>query len=468
MEATNNTRGPLPWGLCAVAVTAVAVALGAGISPLAPTPRGPNVVLIVADDLGFMDIDVDAPDTFHETPHLARLARMGMRFTNGYAAAPVCSPTRACLMTGKHPARLGITNVIATVPNLAKALLPAPNRDHLTADEITLAEAFRAAGYQTLIAGKWHLGTAESSPSAHGFESALVNDSQRYFPRGSVELPADEDPKMSERIANDAVRFIGATGGRPFLAYLPFPAPHAPLAAPPELVEKYERKLTGIASPRPSTANPVYAAMLEQLDRAVGRVLDAIESAGIAARTIIVFTSDNGGLEALATSNAPLRAGKGTLYEGGIRVPWIVVAPGVAAPGTASDVPVVTADLYPTLLELAGLPARPRQHVDGTSIVPALRGDPLGERSLCWHFPHYSVAPPAAAIRRGDWKLVEWFEDGRTELFNLRDDVGESVDLAARQPDRARALHASLVAWREGVSARMPASNPAWPKSGGE
>ncbi len=427
-----------------------------------PMPEGPNVVVIVADDLGFMDVNFTTPDTFHETPNLARLARLGTRFTNGYAAAPVCSPTRASLMTGKHPARLGITNVILTRPNKAKQMVPAANKEHLDAAETTVANAFREAGYRMLIAGKWHLGRLDSIPSNHGFDSDLINSKQLYFPDQSRALSHEQDPKQSERLANDATAFIKTAGDHQFFAYLSFPAPHIPLIAPPELIEKYARKLEGLPNPRPSTANPVYAAMIEQLDQAVGRVLDMIESQGIADRTIIVFISDNGGLEHFATSNAPLRGGKGTLYEGGIRVPWVIVAPHVASPGGTSDSVVFTADVYPTLLELAGLPPRPAQHADGISLVPSLRGQALPPRNLCWHFPHYSVGPPAGAIRSGDWKLVEWFEDGRTELFNLRDDISESVDLSDQEPERARSLHASLVAWRADVCALMPTFNPAW------
>lgn len=464
MNTVTNLRLPTLAAAC-LAVTVCTVSVATSIWSATAGCARPNVVIIVADDLGFMDISANAPETFHETPNIERIVRMGVRFTNGYAAAPVCSPTRACLHTGKHPARLGITNVIATVPNHAKALLPAPNGDRLDAAEVTLAEAFRAAGYRTLISGKWHLGVGGEAPSRHGFDAPLVNDGQRYYPKGSKALPEDDDPKASERIANDAVLFITAQGRRPFFAYLPFPAPHLPLAAPRALVQKYEHKLAMIAEPTPTTANPVYAAMIEQFDRAVGRVLDAIEASGQADRTIVVLTSDNGGLEGFATSNAPLRAGKGTLYEGGIRVPLIVVAPGVAAPGSVSDASVYTADLYPTLLDLAALPLRPRQHADGVSMVPALQGEALSERALHWHFPHYSVGTPAGAVRIGDWKLVEWFEDGRMELFNLREDAGEMIDLATVEPARARDMHARLVAWRADVAARMPSPNADWPST---
>lgn len=441
------------------------VALATGLSPVAMRPRGPNVILIVADDLGFMDIAANNPATFHETPNLDRLARMGMRFSNGYAAAPVCSPTRACLLTGKHPARLGITNVILTWPNTVKAMIPAPNRDHLEPGEITLAEAFREAGYRILISGKWHLGGFESIPSNHGFDDELTGDGQMFYPNGSTELPMDDDPKMSVRIAGDAVRFIDRADSRPFFAYLPFPAPHLPLKAPRDLIAKYTEKLSQNVHSRPSTANPVYAAMIEQLDQAVGRILDLLETRGLTDNTIIIFTSDNGGLEHFATSNAPLRGGKGTLYEGGIRVPLIISAPSVTPPGSVSDAPAITADLYPTLLELAGLSPRPTQHLDGISLVPTLRQEPLAERNLTWHFPHYSVGSPAGAIRCGDWKLLESFEDGRTELYNLRNDVSESVDLASREPERVRELHTRLIAWRTDVNAQMPKANPNWKSS---
>lgn len=462
MRDTQQRRFPWFRATWIAPAMVAAVSIGAGLGDALGPAERPNVVLIVADDLGFMDIAANNPDTFHLTPNLSRLAAMGVRFTNGYAAAPVCSPTRACLLTGKTPARLGITNVIHTRPNVAKAMRPAPNREQLEQDEVTLAEAFRLAGYRTFFSGKWHLGGGESIPSNHGFEAGLVRKEQMAFPSDSAALPQAVDPKQSDRIAAAAVRFIDAAGSGPFFAYLPFPAPHLPLQAPRELVKKYELRIAETAEPKPATANPVYAAMIEQLDGAVGRILDAIDRRGITDRTIIVFTSDNGGLEAFATSNAPLRAGKGTLYEGGIRVPLIVVAPGLSSPGRVSEAPASTADLYPTLLELAGLPPRPRQHRDGTSLVPALRGEAIGERSLCWHFPHYSVGPPASAIRQGDWKLIEWFEDGRLELFNLRTDIGEAVDLVDREPGRARSLHASLAAWRTEVGGLMPTVNDAW------
>ncbi len=434
-----------------------------GATAAAADADRPNIVFILADDLGYMDIGANNPKSFYETPHIDSLAARGMRFTQGYAACPVCSPTRASIMTGKYPQRTGITDFIGG--KRAGRLNPAPNQDHLALEEVTIAERFREVGYATFFAGKWHLGTGEYSPNAQGFGPGLTGQGQFYYPP-SDEPPPDsrDDPKTTDRIANEAVRFIEAHRDMPFFAYLPFLAVHTPIKARPDLVAKYEAKQALAPADawgqererkvRLVQNHAVYAAMLEQMDAAIGRVLAAIERTGLAERTIVVFTSDNGGLstsEGHPTSNLPLRGGKGWPYEGGIRTPWIIRAPGVTRPNSVCDAPVITTDFYPTLLELAGLPPAPSQHIDGVSLVAALKGGTVRRSApLFWHYPHYGNqgGAPCGAARDGDWKLIEWFEDGSLELFNLRDDLGEQKNLAAQHAEKSRELHAKLVAWR--------------------
>lgn len=459
------------WQLALATLTLAAASPPATGNP----PHRRNVVLILADDLGFMDLGCNNPRTFYETPNLDRLAARGLRFTQGYAACPVCSPTRASLLTGRVPPRTGITDFIGG--SRAGKLRPAPYRHQLALDEITLAEAFRDAGYERFFAGKWHLGDGDFAPGRQGFPADLVGGGQFYYPPGAAPSKerAREDPKTTDAIADAAARFIKQNRDRPFFAYLPFLAPHIPVGARPDLVAKYQAKARALPQLSEGEAwgterqqkvrlvqsDPAYAAMLDQLDAAVGRVLDALEQEGLADRTVVVFTSDNGGLstaEGHPTSNLPLRAGKGWVYEGGIRVPWIVSVPGVTKPGSTCDMAVLSTDLFPTLLELAGVSAPSGPPIDGRSLVPLLQGRALDRGPLFWHYPHYSNqgGPPAGALRDGDWKLVEWYEDGRLELYNLRQDPGEHDDLAAREPARARALQARLAAWRKDVGAIMP------------
>lgn len=441
------------------------------------TAAKPNIVFILADDLGWADLGCYG-STFNETPHLDRLASRGMRFTAGYAACPVCSPTRASIMTGKYPARLHLTDFLGG--HRAGKLKPAEFLSHLPLEEVTLAETLRGAGYTNFFAGKWHLGDGDYSPNSQGFGPGLRGSAQFYYPPGNEPPPSPrDDPKTTDRIANEAVRFIEANKDKPFFAYLPFLAVHIPIGARADLVEKYERKTRNgppdawgkehSSKVRLVQNHAAYAAMLEQMDSAVGRVLAALERNGLAGRTIVVFMSDNGGLstaEGHPTSNLPLRAGKGWLYEGGIREPWIVLAPGVTSPGSVCATPVTSTDFYPTLLELLGLPLNPRQHRDGVSLVPLLKGGELGRGPLFWHYPHYGNqgGAPSGAVRDGDWKLVEWYETGDCELYNLANDLGEKNNLAVQNPDKVKALHAMLAAWRKDVDATMPTAN----QEGGE
>ncbi|MCX6873796.1 MAG: sulfatase [Verrucomicrobia bacterium] len=441
--------------------------------------RKPNIVFFLADDLGYMDIGANNPKTFYETPNIDALAAKGMRFKQGYAACPVCSPTRASIMTGKYPARVGVTDFIGGAQpgqwNRPTRLLPAPYQEHLALEEVTIAEALRDAGYATFFAGKWHLGEGEFSPKAQGFDPHLAGSTQFYYPRDSPPGDPKNDPKTTDRIADAAVRFIDANKDQPFFAYLPFQAVHIPIGAKPELVEKYQHKRAAAppeawGSERASKVRLVqnhaaYAAMLEQMDAAIGRVLTALERNDLAERTVVVFMSDNGGLataEGHPTSNLPLRAGKGWLYEGGIREPMIIRAPGVTKAGSVCDTPVTSTDFYPTLLELADLPQRPRQHVDGVSLVPLLKGGQLARGPLFWHYPRYGNqgGAPGGVVRDGGWKLIEWYEDSSPELFNLSNDLEEKHNLAAGNPAKVKELQAKLAAWRKEVGAVMPTPNP--------
>lgn len=442
---------------------------------LAAAAARPNVVLILADDLGYMDVHANNPNTFYETPHLDALAKSGMRFTAGYAACPVCSPTRASIMSGRYPPRIGITDYIPG--KKAGKLLPAPNREQLALEEVTLPERLRDNGYVTFFAGKWHLGEGEYSPNAQGF-SGVEGKGQFYYPAGAEGAKnAADDPKTTDRIADAAVAFIERSrdSEKPFFAYLPFLAVHTPIEARRDLVEKYERKRK-TAPPeawgqererkvRLVQNHATYAAMLEQMDSAIGRVLGALERTGHADRTIVLFTSDNGGLstsEGHPTSNLPLRAGKGWLYEGGIRTAWFLRAPGVAPAGSVADTPVITVDILPTILELTGQPLPKDAQLDGVSLVPLLKSQSLPPRVLYWHYPHYGNqgGAPGGAIRDGDWKLIEWFEDESLELFNLREDPSETKNLAKEQPDKADRLLAELREWRKDVGALMPTAAP--------
>ena len=445
----------------------------------AATKSRPNIVFMLADDMGFMDVGFNNPKCFYETPNIDALARSGTRFNQGYAACCVCSPTRGSIMTGKYPPRFGITDYIGR--NRPGKLLPATNAAFLPLEEVTIAERLRDAGYATFFAGKWHLGNDEYSPRAQGFPQDLVGDKQFFFPPESNLRDPKDDPKNTDRIADGFVEFLGEHKDKPFFAYLPFQAVHIPIGARADLVAKYERKAASAppdewGQDRDSKIRLVqnhapYAAMVEQLDTAVGRVLAALETNGLAERTIVVFMSDNGGLstaEGSPTCNLPFRGGKGWPYEGGIREPWIIRAPGVTKAGSVCDTPVISTDFYPTLLDLAGLPLFPQQHRDGVSLVRLLKGKTMKrEAPLFWHYPHYGNqgGSPYGCVRDGDWKLIEWYEDGSTELYNIRDDIGEKHNIAAENPKKVKELQARLAAWRKEVNAIMPTPNPDFGKT---
>ncbi len=444
----------------------------------------PNFVFILADDLGYMDIHPNNPNTFYETPSLDRLAAAGMRFTSAYAAAPVCSPTRASILTGKYPARLHLTDFIKGTKT--GKMLPAETLDHLPLNDPTIAEALKKAGYTTGLIGKWHLGGAGYLPEARGFDvnigGSIAGSPSSYFSPYNLAKIAD-GPKgefLTDRLTREALGFITENKRRPFFLMLSHYAVHIPLQAPRALVAKYEEKAAGLPAgtglkfvnegqteARQVQDHPTYAAMVESVDNSVGQVMDKLEELGLADNTVVVFFSDNGGLstaEGSPTSNAPLRAGKGWLYEGGIREPLLIKWPGKTQPGSVSDLPVTSTDFYPTILEMAGVPLNREQHWDGVSLAPLLEHGWAPERAtLFWHYPHYSNqgGHPACAVREGDWKLIRSLEDKSTELYNLKDDVGEHRNLASEKPEKVAELGRHLDAFLKTTEAALPKENPA-------
>jgi len=467
-----------------------------------------NVVLFFADDLGVMDVSPYNPETFYDTPALQGLADTGVRFSDGYAASPVCSPSRSALLTGQWPSRTRNTQYFGgpnqffgqELPEDYDAMrdgnfggrrtfpmLPAPYLAQLAEKHTTLAGALKANGYATFFAGKWHLGGEGSLPADHGFDHNLGGHKgggpyggDKYFsPYGNPYLPDGPDGEhLPARLAAETAKFITESKDKPFFAMLSFYSVHTPLMGRSDLVEKYEKRRAerGLGDefedepPRRNRINQshaIYGAMVEAMDEAVGKVLESLEEAGVADRTLVIFTSDNGGLstsEGSPTTNLPFRAGKGWLYEGGIREPVIVRWPGVAPKGTVSSWHVTGTDFFPTVLEAAGLPMLPEQHVDGVSFAAALK-DPSAtnhDRALYWHFPHWGNqgGVPGSAVRQGDWKLIDWSWGRGTELFNLADDPGERKNLAQEKPEVVARLRKILEEFHAETKAIMPFPNP--------
>jgi len=425
--------------------------------------RRPNFVFILMDDMGWRDLACYG-STFYETPNIDRLASQGMKFTDAYATCPVCSPTRASLVTGRYPARLHLTDYIPGLgrPN-PKLLIPQFNQQ-LPLEEMNIARMLKSAGYTSANIGKWHLGEEPFWPDKQGFDINFGGTNQGlpptyFYPYGIPTITTGREGEyLSDRLNEEALSFIERSKDGPFLLYLAHYAVHIPLMAKKHMIAKYEAKV----KPGEEQKDATYAAMIESVDDGVGRIMAKLDELGIADRTIVIFTSDNGGWIP-STSNQPLRAGKGTLYEGGTRVPLIVRWPGAVRPGSVCDAPVTSADLYPTLLDMAGVEDAPGHIVDGESLVGLLKqSGGLGRDAIYWHYPHYHIggATPGGAIRRGDYKLIEFFEDGGLELFNLREDLGEKNDLAAKMPEKAEELRGMLADWRESVDATMPTPNP--------
>lgn len=468
------------------------LAVGALAFPGCKSPSGPrpNFVFFLVDDLGWKDVGCYG-SRFYETPNIDRLAAEGMRFTQAYAASPVCSPTRASIMTGKHPARLHITDWIGA-PRHRKALLSADYIHQMPLEEVTIAEALKEAGYATGFFGKWHLGAEGFYPQNQGFDVNVGGceighpgsyfcpyrrEKEPYFQVPGID-DCQEGEYLTDRLTDEALKFLEANRNGPFLLYLSHYAVHTPLMAKEKDIARYEQKLSKMppeegpdfvpernSFTKLKQDDPTYAAMVHSVDESLGRVLDKLEELGLADKTVVIFMSDNGGLSTLLrkwapTANTPLRAGKGWLYEGGIREPMIIKWPGVTQPGSVCEEPVISMDFYPTMLEMAGLRPRPEQHIDGVSLVPILRGEKehLRERALFWHYPHYhgSGSIPSSAIRVGDWKLIEFYEERKIELYNLREDIGERQDLSAERPEKAKELRRLLHLLLRSVDAWMP------------
>lgn len=455
------------------------------LCPLFAVAVPPNILFILIDDLGWKDLGCYG-STYYQTPNIDRLAEQGVRFADGYAACAVCSPTRAAILTGKYPARLMLTEWLPSGRWDPQAkLLGGRFLRQLPLEEVTLAEALRAGGYRTGIIGKWHLGGEPfSTPAHHGFDVAIAandhgNPGDYFFPyEGEWSIPTtdlkaswrvieggEEGEYLTDRLTNEAEGFIRENRARPFFLYLSHYAVHTPLQAKKEMVAPYE-------SVRESErqGKPVYAAMIESVDQGVGRLMATLKELNLEASTLVIFTSDNGGF-AGATDHKPLRGNKGAYYEGGIRVPVIVRWPGVAKAGGVCDAPVTSTDFYPTCLAAAGLPPHPAQHRDGLDLRPVLEGaGSLDRKALFWHYPHYNSHPssvPSSVIRKGDWKLIQTFDPEGFELYNLRDDLGETTNLMDSQTAKADELKRDLENWRRDVDAEMMEPNPDYRPKGG-
>lgn len=477
--------------LIAIAVLAVARPVQAAETPL-------NFVVILVDDMGWMDLSCQGSDYFR-TPNIDRLAAEGMRFTDGYAACAVCSPTRAAVQTGRYPARVGVTDWIRSrfqrgalgtpdknpteyVGGTNRKLLCPPNPYWMEHEETTIAEVLGRNGYTTGYIGKWHLGDDAWYPTGQGYDANIggcdYGQPPSYFdpfnqPKHRHEMIRAGIPFMpgrkpgeylTHREADEAADLIRQWKDKPFFLQVAHYAVHTPIQAIDSVTAKYRRE-------GKNEQNAKYAAMVESVDDSTKLILETLEETGIADRTVILFTSDNGGLDrnGAPTENAPLRSGKGYPYEGGIRVPFLVRWPNVVAPGTVSHQPVCSIDIFPTLLTAAGIPLPDGRAIDGLSLVNHLKSagtKPLDRDELLWHFPHYRHAPgPYSILRKGDWKLLH-YDEGLTELFNLKDDLGESNNLATAMPDKVKALGQRLTQVLADVDARVPRPNPAFRPKG--
>ena len=456
-----------------------------------------NVLFILLDDFGWKDLGCYGSG-FYETPNLDRFAQQGMRFTDAYAACPVCSPTRASILTGKYPATIGMTDWIdwgGFMHPCRGRVVDVPYLKELPSGETTLAEALRQGGYRTYHVGKWHLGGEGHFPEQHGFEvnvggCSMGSPQHGYFSPWKIPTLPDgpEGEYLTDHLTDEAIRLLEENGDAPFFMYLSHYAVHTPIQAPQHYVDKYTTKARmlglDVVNPfevgeyfpgehmrhkrvtrRRLQSDPIYAGMVQNMDENVGRVLEALQRLGLEEETLVIFTSDNGGLstaDSSPTCNAPLAEGKGWMYEGGTREPLLIRWPGTIAPDSTCTTPVSSPDFYPTLLEATGLPLRPQQHIDGVSLLPLLRGEVHERGPLFWHYPHYGNqgGTPGSSVRDGDYKLIEFFEDGRLELYNLREDLGETRNLADALPDIRDRLHRQLREWRDRIEAKIPQPNP--------
>ena len=476
----KKTAPYFPLGLCAFCFFITA-------TPTLTAAKQTNFVFFLVDDMGWADIGANG-STYHETPNIDHLARSGMRFTQGYAACPVCSPTRASIMTGRHPVRVDITDWIPGQANRpANPLLHPEDRSHLPLEEITIAEALKEHGYQTFFAGKWHLGDKGQWPTDQGFDINIGGHHRGsppggyYGPWSNPTLKAKRKGEyLTERLTEESVKFLEERDqAKPFLLYLSYYNIHTPIQAYKKHIDHYQSKAAKAFEGKTPTEpehdgtnrlrqdNPALATMVAAVDDSVGVLLAKLTELKLDENTVVIFFSDNGGLSTLQRGrfgpgcNLPLRAGKGWLYEGGVREPTIIRAPGVTQPGSVSHKPMVSMDFFPTMLDLAGRPLQPKRHIDGQSLMPQLKGNDSGMRTFYWHYPHYhgSSWKPGASIRDGDWKLIEFYHYKNFELYNLADDPGERQNLAKAKPGESKRLRAKLAAWQKRMGAKMPTPN---------
>ena len=456
----------------------------------------PNFVFLLVDDLGWADVGCNNPNAFYETPNIDALAASGMRFSNGYAAASICSPTRASILTGRHPVRVDITDWIPGNSRTGR-FLHVEDRDNLALDEVTIAEQLKDNGYSTFFAGKWHLGEQGHWPTDQGFD-INIGGHHKGSPPGGYYAPwknpvleaKREGEYLTERLTGESIQFMKQRDeDKPFLLYLSYYNVHTPIQAYRKHIGHFEDKKAqrfpdgsaaaidegrNRASSRPQQDNAELASMVSAVDDSVGAIMTALDELKLGDDTVVIFFSDNGGLCTMPAArgvgpgcNLPLRSGKGWLYEGGIREAMIVRAPGVTAAGSVCDVPVMSTDFFPTMLDLAGLEMQPDLHRDGVSLKPLLAGnvDPaFSGRALHWHYPHYhgSGWTPGAAVRMGDWKLIEFWEQDQVELYDLGKDIGEQKDLSQSNPAKVAELQQTMQQWRAGIGAKLPKANPQW------
>ena len=456
------------------------------VLPPASNAAPTNFVFFLVDDLGWADIGCFG-SSFYETPHIDELAATGMKFTNAYAACPVCSPTRASILTGRHPVRVDITDWIpgrATASVAGARFQHVNDRDNLALEEVTIAEVLKQHGYQTFFAGKWHLGDRGHWPTDQGFDINIGGNSKGsppggyYAPWKNPTLKSrNANEYLTERLTDESISFLKTRDpSAPFLLYLSYYNVHTPIQPYKKRVAHFREKrqqLSGDATPiaehdgvsRSRQDNAELASMIRAVDDSVGRILQQLEERNLADDTVVIFFSDNGGLCTLQnrpgpTCNLPLRSGKGWLYEGGIREPTIIRVPGVTKPGSHCDATVVSMDFFPTILDLANLPLQPELHIDGTSLLPLLQDSSLKQpaRTLYWHYPHYhgSAWKPGAAIRDGNWKLIEFYHDDKVELYDLARDLGEQTDLSQSNAAKCEELREKLHRWQQQQKARMP------------
>lgn len=487
---TDSSR-LIPCGMLMILVIVTTASVGAAeASAQKKSAQRPNIVFILADDLGWRDLSNEG-STYYKSPNIDRIANEGMKFTRGYATCQVCSPSRASILTGKYPTKHGITTWIGDRSGEAwrgtrrhDSHLPPQYERNLRASEITLPEVLKKAGYMTFFAGKWHLGSKGSWPTDHGFDINkggwdVGSPNGGYFsPWKNPNLePGPAGESLPIRLGKETANFIEASRDKPFLAYLSFYSVHGPIQTTPQLWKKYRdiAVKAGLAEERFQFDRrlavrqvqdcPIYAGMIETMDEAVGIVLQKLDQLGLADNTIVCFTSDNGGVssgDAFCTSNLPLRGGKGRQWEGGIREPFYIKAPGITKAGSTSDVLASGIDWYPTLLDLAGVPVPKKQNLDGVSLVPILKQNSITDRPLFWHYPHYGNqgGEPSSIIMQKDWKLIHYHEDGRDELYDLADDKEEQKDIAARHPDRVKSMRTTLDKWMKETNARFPTKDP--------